>query len=123
MILRQVCLIAADVPRLRSFYETVLDIRFEGDDVHSMGRAAGVELVLYDRRAAQEQMGLDLGSPPVAGTLWLNWETDDVDRDWARLTAAGLTPEGPVVTRPWGARSFQIRDPEGNIVGFVRPPA
>lgn len=90
MLIHQVCLLTADAPRLRRFYETVLETRFEGDDTHASFRVAGLSLVLYDRRAARVQMGLD--------------------------------PEGSPVTRPWGARSFQIRDPEGNVVGFVRPP-
>ena len=41
---------------------------------------------------------------------------DDVDDTFARLLAAGVTPETQPHDEPWGERIGSVRDPDGNLV-------
>lgn len=63
------------------------------------------------------------------GSAALHAAVDDVDALFARVVAAGLTPvdhqrdgapiAGPV-TRPWGAREFELPDPDGHNWAFTQ---
>jgi uncharacterized glyoxalase superfamily protein PhnB len=44
----------------------------------------------------------------------------DVDALHDRLTDAGVTPTDPLADRPWGHRSFAIRDPSGLPLTFFQ---
>ena len=42
---------------------------------------------------------------------------EDVDREYARLTALGIVSlTGEPTTQPWGQRNFFFADPEGNYI-------
>ena len=45
--------------------------------------------------------------------LIYNMKVDDVDAEYDRLTAAGLSPVVPLEDHPWGDRGFAIQDPNG----------
>lgn len=45
--------------------------------------------------------------------ITLTFQVDDADATWAILHAAGLDLT-PCRTHAWGARTFYLRDPEGN---------
>jgi predicted enzyme related to lactoylglutathione lyase len=116
------CLISENVPALVSFYEKVLQVKFQGDSSHAQADFGGVSLILYAREAANEQMGFGLGEVRGTGNLVLMFRVADVEGEYRRL-APFL---GPTLTEPklypWGARSFHFYDPDGNIAGFVTPP-
>ncbi len=63
---------------------------------------------------------------PREGTLdhlgFVLEDRDDVDRWAARLQEAGLVLEKAVKTHRDGARSFYLRDPDGNLVQFLWHP-
>ena len=42
-----------------------------------------------------------------------NFTVDDVDREYKKLTGAGLVPAMPLEDHPWGDRGFAIQDPNG----------
>jgi predicted enzyme related to lactoylglutathione lyase len=48
-----------------------------------------------------------------------NFEVDDVDAWWRRLSAAADVVE-PLFDMAYGTRKFTIRDPDGNELGFVQ---
>lgn len=53
--------------------------------------------------------------PPAynpAGLMY-NFSVDDVDAEYDRLTAEGLTPVIPLEDHPWGDRGFAVLDPNG----------
>ena len=53
-------------------------------------------------------------------SLWL--QVRDVDAEFARLEAAGVTVvEGPV-DEPWGLREARVRDPDGLMLVLVEIP-
>lgn len=59
---------------------------------------------------------------------WLYFAVDDLEAAYGACSAAGAVPEagdvhgdpaGAIARRPWGERSFYVRDPFGNGLCFV----
>lgn len=75
--------------------------------------------------------GLETFKPaPVAGRadgLLVVLVVDDVDGEYERLQAEGVTVVTPIETEPWGERYFQVADPNGVVYQLVEwvlePPA
>ncbi|MET8281278.1 VOC family protein [Micromonospora sp. NPDC005174] len=55
----------------------------------------------------------------IAGTL-LAFLVADVETEYARLAAAGLTVVMPLVTEPWGQRRFQVAGPDGLLIEVLQ---
>jgi uncharacterized glyoxalase superfamily protein PhnB len=112
-----------DVMRLVSFYE---DLGFhetfrtpeEGTPVHVELTLDGFTIGIADVEAASADHGLspNLGGRPVEILLW----TDDTDRDYARLTAAGA----PSLSAPHDflsdLRLAWLADPDGNPIQLAQ---
>ena len=62
------------------------------------------------------------GDRPGSGeaALHLHLAVDDVDSFHELLRARGAAPEGAPETKPWGLRSFELRDPSGYVWEFVQ---
>jgi len=45
----------------------------------------------------------------------------DVDALYARLVAAGYSPQGPPRDASWGERFFHVTDPDGHEISFAWP--
>ncbi len=50
--------------------------------------------------------------------LHLEVNTPDVDDYYNRLVKAGIEPVGAPRDRPWGERTFNVKDPDGNLIEF-----
>jgi lactoylglutathione lyase len=89
----------------------------EGTPSHIEFRAGGFTLGLGTVEAAATVHGVEAepGRPAMAVVFW----TDDVDRDFARLVAAGA----PAMIAPHdagnGNRNALLKDPDGNLVELV----
>ena len=115
--LNSVCLITHDVPGLRAFYQSVLEGAAEGDDVFTVFSTPGAALTLFSTQGLEEMVpGLMAGSG--AGNCFLEFEVEDVDKDYERLKALNVQVVKPPTTQPWGWRSVWFRDPDGNKVNF-----
>jgi uncharacterized glyoxalase superfamily protein PhnB len=44
---------------------------------------------------------------------------NDIDREYARLKAEGVTITTPIETKPWGKGFFQVADPNGVVLQLV----
>ena len=53
-------------------------------------------------------------------SLWLH--VRDVDAEFARLQAAGVTVVEAPVDEPWGLREARLRDPDGLLLVLVEIP-
>ena len=53
--------------------------------------------------------------------LFYNFEVDDVDAEYLRLTGLGLTSVMPLEDHPWGDRSFSVLDPNEVAVYLYTP--
>ncbi len=114
---RGVCLITHDVRRLREFYETILRVSAEGDDTFTSFPALGAGLTIFSIRG-MEQMAPGSMSLTGNGRYTLEFEVDDVDGEYERLTALNVIIVKPPTTQPWGLRSVWFRDPDANLVNF-----
>lgn len=55
-----------------------------------------------------------------ADGLLIVFVVEDIDGEYARLQAAGVTITTPIETEPWGERFFQVADPNGVIYQLVQ---
>ncbi len=53
-------------------------------------------------------------------SLHLHLAVDDIDAFHEQVCAQGASPEGAPETKPWGLRSFEVRDPFGHVWEFVQ---
>jgi lactoylglutathione lyase len=104
-------LAAEDIGPLRAFYERLLDLEVVMDHGWLVTLAADA------RQSAQLGIATEGGSgTPVPA---LSIEVDDVDRVYARATAAGDEIVYGIADEPWGVRRFFVRDPCGTIVNIL----
>jgi catechol 2,3-dioxygenase-like lactoylglutathione lyase family enzyme len=115
-VLINTCLITTDVNRLSSFYTQILGIEpyKSGDDYVEFRTSRGV-LALFAANA-QEKYIPGSARPGENHGLILEFEADDVDREYARLHDVVKTWVKEPSTQPWGTRSIYFRDPDGNLV-------
>ena len=65
------------------------------------------------------QFALGQYEPARATGARFNFEVEDVDRWWRKLSRDSDVLE-PLFDTPYGTRKFTIRDPDGNELGFVQ---
>ncbi|MDF4024804.1 VOC family protein [Luteibacter sp. PPL201] len=58
--------------------------------------------------------------PAANRTAIIELQVDDVDATFARVSTFAEVVHEPKVM-PWGNRTAQVRDPEGNLVSFYTP--
>ena len=115
-----ICIITPDVRRLRDFYRDVLEVEPEGDETFAYFSALGAVLAFYSESGTE---ALAPGSTQGSGhgAFTMEFEVQDVDREYERLTRLGVVIVKPPTTQPWGRRSVWFRDPDGNIINFNAP--
>jgi predicted enzyme related to lactoylglutathione lyase len=115
-----------DLPASLRFYRDAIGFAvaqtFEND-----GKMAGAVIVAGDCRIVLNQDDGKLGWDRVKGQgfyLQINVAgAADVDAAAARIKAAGGTLLDEPADRPWGARMFQFKDPDGFKLGVSFPLA
>ena len=111
-----------DVARLRAFYEAVFQAESAGDEFHAWISAGGLALVFdaAPNLAATDAFSYAENLRP--GAAILSFDVSDVDDAYARLSVLNISFLNAPTTHPWGARSFQFLDPDGNVVNFRALP-
>ena len=117
-----ICFITNDVLRLRAFYETVFGAKAEGDEIHSGISINQLTLVFDHVDIAEENPTFRYVKAGGANNVIVGLNVDDVDAEYNRLLTLGAEMLNTPTTHPWGARSFQFRDPDGNILNFRTIP-
>ena len=113
-----ICFITNDVLRLRAFYEIVFGGKSEGDEIHSTLGINGTYFVFLLQKTQDFYFEMTVG----ASNMILSFNVDDCDFEYNRLLALGADMVSEPKTHPWGARSFQFKDPDGNILNFRSMP-
>ena len=108
------------------FYREVLGFAVDMTFEHE-GKFAGAVISAGDIRIVLNQDDGKLGWDRIKGQgfyLQINVAgPGDVDAAAARITAAGGTLLSEPEDRPWGARMFQFKDPDGFKLGVSTPLA
>lgn len=113
-----VCFITNDVLRLCAFYESVFGGKAEGDEWHSTLGINGLHFVFLLEKNSDFYYEF---AGNVSNTI-LSFNVDDLDVEYRRLISLGAEMINEPTTHPWGARSFQFKDPDGNILNFRSLP-
>lgn len=116
-----ICIITRDIQKLRNFYREVLQADPEGDDVFTAFSTAPAKLTLFAEQGMEQMAPHSMhgtGRGAGHGGCALEFEVEDVDREYQRLIRLNIPIVKPPTTQPWGLRSVWFRDPDGNIVNF-----
>ena len=112
-----------DVLRLVGFYEGLgfregFRTPKEGPPVHVEVTLGGftIGIAAVDTAAADHGLSPDLGGRPVEIVLW----TDDTDRDYTRLTAAGAPSLSPPHDFLANLRLAWVADPDGSPIQLAQ---
>ena len=119
-----------DMATMVRFYHDVLGFEItEGEDAENVYLVKdGTLFMLYERKNFEKMTsrkyeylkGIN-GHYEIA--LYVD-TFEDVDAQYARVTALGAQPVLEPTTEPWGQRTCYIADPEGNLIeigSFNRP--
>ncbi len=119
-----VALVVPDYDEAIDFFCTVMGFRLTEDIDQGAKRwvtvepsGGGVRLVLA--RANGPTQHAAIGNQ-AGGRVWLFLQTDDFDRDHARMTAAGVVFEEAPRVEPYGTVAVW-RDPFGNRWDLIEP--
>jgi len=113
-----ISLITEDVLKLCAFYETVFESKAGGDETHSFIDAGGVTIVFDHAASLKEYEPFHFVTTGGMNQIILSFDVDDVDEEYWRLLSLEVKTLNRPTTHSWGARSFQFRDPDGNILNF-----
>ena len=113
-----VCYITNDVLKLRTFYEAVFGVKSEGDEWHSGLTVAGLTFCFDNASNLQDMPAFCYVAGGGANNVIVGFNVDDVDVEYERILKLGAKMLNEPTTHPWGARSFQFKDPDGNILNF-----
>lgn len=118
----QTGLFVEDIGKMVAFYRDILGLEAEWDGgPFASFKIQSGGLFLFDRKQFCRDMQQPYTAPHGYNTTMevaIGVPTfDDVDREYARLTALGVASlTGEPTTRPWGQRNFFFADPEGNYL-------
>jgi predicted enzyme related to lactoylglutathione lyase len=113
-----ICFVTDDVLRLRAFYEAVFNVKAEGDEFHS-GIGLGEMALVFDYvNMLPDNPTFRYVAAGGANNVIVGFNVNAVDAEYKRLQSLGAEMLNEPTTHPWGARSFQFRDPDGNILNF-----
>ena len=113
-----VCFITEDVLRMRRFYEAVFGGAAKGDENHSELSLEGLTLTFDSAAMMKDDPDFNYVSGKSSDNIIIGFNVDDADVEYRRLLPLGAEMLNRPTTHPWGARSFQFRDPDGNILNF-----
>jgi predicted enzyme related to lactoylglutathione lyase len=117
---KSICLITQDLPGLRDFYQNVLEVTPEGDDSFVVFSTPKADLSICSAQSLEE-MAPGLMNDSSAGNCFLEFEVEDVDKEYKRLKVLDAEVIKSPTTQPWGLRSVWFRDTDGNKINFFAP--
>jgi predicted enzyme related to lactoylglutathione lyase len=113
------CLISKDVLNLVDFYEKLFDVTAsEKGEYHSSLDICGLSLTIDAADIADGDSVFSYVNCKASDNTIICFNVDDVDAEYTRVLALGTIALNEPTTHPWGARSLQFRDPDGNIINF-----
>ena len=108
------------VPALGRFYETVTGVAPVRNEDFVEIRTAGSVLASCSERSVTKD-NATAAAARENRSLILEFEVADVDAEQTRLQPLVAEWVLAPTTQPWGNRSMQFRDPDGNLINFYTP--
>ena len=112
-----ICIVSADVRRLAEFYIRLLGVEGSVNSTFVGLATEGGSLSIFSEEEMEIMAPGSMGGAG-RGSYTIEFEVDDVNRQYDRLQAMRVPIVKPPTTQPWGRRSVWFRDPDGNIVNF-----
>jgi uncharacterized glyoxalase superfamily protein PhnB len=117
------CLISKNVLNLVDFYEKLFDVTAnEKGEYHSSVNFDGLRLTIDDADIADGDSDFSYVNCKASDNTIICFNVDDVDTAFSHVIDLGAETLNEPTTHLWGARSFQFRDPDGNIINFRTVP-
>jgi uncharacterized glyoxalase superfamily protein PhnB len=110
-------IVTRDVEKMARFYAQLLGVEIVLNEyyveVPTAGQRVGVSRVRFSDFEEQT-----CGSPRAvaAGDVILDFAAADIDAQFRRIDALGVSWVMPPTLQPWGRRSMMFRDPEGHLI-------
>ena len=111
-----VTIVTAHLEPMRTFYQQVLRVepQISRGNYVEFPLEAGT-LALW-RQSEWEAFGITSMRGAANQSVLIEFEVEDVDREYTRLKALPMEWVQEVTTQPWGHRAFYVRDPDGNVL-------
>lgn len=119
--LNAIGLFVRDMAQTVAFYRDVLGMTtdWQGEANAELYCGEG-KLILFSRDDFETMTARRYTYPAALnGTMEIAIDVStyaDVDREYARVTAAGARPVFAPTTEPWGQRTCYVADPDGNLI-------
>lgn len=120
MKLRHARIVTKDVPALARFYQEITGLRPEGSNDYLEFRTAEGAFAISSQQKMEEH-GAGATTPEANRSMVLDFEVEDVDKEYVRLRQIVSDFVLHPKDQPWGNRSMLFRDPDGNLVNFFTP--
>jgi len=124
--LAQVRFVSAAIEPIAAFYAALFDISVPLNE-HYLEMPAGTASIGFSRVGFTEDRGPHAARPAGLAArekeTILDLTTDDVDVEYPRIDALGVSWVMSPTTQPWGRRSMLFRDPDGHLINVSSPTA
>lgn len=108
MRLHGACIQTRNITGLVDFYKKIFRQEPDID--------GGVDYRFYEAQLILFKLEDEAAQPTQHAALI--YAVDDVDLEYDRLVSLGIPVLAPPTDKPWGVRSFLLKDPDGNTVSF-----
>lgn len=110
----------SDYERALTYYMETLGWE-KREDVPMGGNARWLTVAMPGAQTSINLAGPEMhGDHTPGGMTGIAIISDDIDADYDRLVAAGVSFNGPVTTEAWGDRSAWMTDPDGNVFYLIQ---
>ena len=117
--LAQLRFVSTAIEPIAGFYTALLDVSVPLNE-HYLEVPAGAASVGFSKVGFTEDRGPHTSCPPGLaprdGEIILDFTADDVDAEFSRIDALGVSWVMEPTNQPWGRRSMLFRDPNGHLI-------
>jgi catechol 2,3-dioxygenase-like lactoylglutathione lyase family enzyme len=121
MKLASIRIITDDLDRMVAFYEKTTGITAQRPAPPFVELVSPSATLAIGHSQTVALFGEDSAHSADNHSVIIEWQVDDVDAEYARLSADIADWVQTPTTMPWGNRSVLLRDPDGNLVNLYTP--